>query len=183
MIYADTAPISKSGARRSCANGAEMPCGRRQPGGSRGSAFTFTASDPVPVEVGREQKCNRALNAGIPPPDQDQTVLPCAGNLVPMLLWALLASVRSSCARSMDGRRPFLSTEFRTDPSLPSPPGAENLQHARNSSPGNFYQIYRHDPHCTRPSTIMLGMPPRRSPVTAMSRCAPCLLPVCLGTA
>ena len=48
-------------------------------------------------------KPRRSVTAqrGIPPPHQDQTVLPCA-ETVPMLLWALLASGQIQM-RKVDG--------------------------------------------------------------------------------
>ena len=75
--------------------------------------FAFTRLDPSQWKSARTTNAIERLNEEFRRRIETQTVLPCA-ETVPMLLWILLASARSPCARSTDGRP-------SPSPSSPSP--------------------------------------------------------------
>ena len=88
---------------RSCASGDCAARLWRRALTKRETAYSLRPLALEPVEVGSDHQRDRTAARGVRTPHQDQTVLPSAETAA-MLFWALLASVRSPCAKSMDGK-------------------------------------------------------------------------------
>ena len=142
MIYADT-PAADIEIRRKAVPAQmapEMPCGLADSLEEAGDRlFRLHPPRSVPVEVGTNNKCNRAAQTrNLRRRIKTQTVLPCAETSADAALGTARLRSDPDAARSMDGRR-FLNRSSRSR--LTSPPEKRNLHMPGTRRQGISYQI------------------------------------------
>jgi transposase-like protein len=133
MIYADTAAEIET-KRRAFLRKWRLKCravaDSLEEAGDR--LFAFTRLDPTQWKSARTPNPIEPLNGEFRRRIKTQTVLPCA-KTVPMLPWALLAPVKSRCARSTDARpSPSPPSQCR----LTSPPEKPTLHMPKDRRQG-----------------------------------------------